>query len=115
MYSPWVNDVLSSTVGLVVKVVSIEDGWGRRTLIDDVAMFGIFLEVGYWIWIDVVSLKEKDENIITLVIGLVSNWVVDDIRILIDVVIVNDNSVIELSKLLLLLGIITVVDITISR
>ena len=32
-----------------------------------------------------------------------------------DVVTVNSNSVIELSKLLLLLGIITVVDITISR
>ena len=32
-----------------------------------------------------------------------------------DVVTVNSNSVIEQSKLLLLLGIITVVDITISR
>ena len=41
---------------------------------------------------------------------------VDDMRILTDdVVTVNSNSVIELSKLLLLLGIITVVDITISR
>ena len=41
----------------------------------------------------------------------------DDVRILTDneVVTVNSNSVIELSKLLLLPGIITVVDITISR
>ena len=40
----------------------------------------------------------------------------DDVRILTDdVVTVNSNSVIELSKLLLLPGIVTVVDITISR
>ena len=40
----------------------------------------------------------------------------DDVKILTDdVVTVNSNSVIELSKLLLLPGIITVVDITISR
>ena len=68
-------------------------------------------------WTDVASLKEKDENIIKFIIGLVNNLVVeDDMRILTDdIVTVNSNSVIELSKLLLLLGIITVVDITISR
>ena len=115
MYSPRVN-VLSSTTGNVVNVVSIEDGWGKRMLIDDAAMVGMFLERGYWMWTDVVSLKEKDENIIKFVIGLVNNWVVDDVRILTDdVATVNSNSVIELSNLLLLLGIITVVDITISR
>ena len=42
-------------------------------LIDDAAMVGMFLERGYWMWTDVVSLKEKDENIITFVIGLVNN------------------------------------------
>ena len=58
MYSPRVNNVLSIIVGLVVvvDVVSVEDGWGKKTLIDDVV--GIFLEVGYWMWTDVVSLKE---------------------------------------------------------
>ena len=44
MYSPWVNNVLSIIVGLVVvvNVVSVEDGWGRRILIDDVALWYVF-------------------------------------------------------------------------
>ena len=106
MYSLKIKDVLSSTVGIVgvANVLSTTDGRGRRMLIDDVAIVGMFLEVEYWMWTNVVSLKENDENIITFVIGLVSNWVVDDMRILTDdVVTVNSNSVIELSKLLLLL------------
>ena len=106
MYSLKIKDVLSSTVGIVgvANVFNTVDGWGRRMLIDNVTIVGMFLEVGYWMWTNVVSLKENDENIITFVIGLVSNWVVDDMRILTDdAVTVNSNSVIELSKLLLLL------------
>ena len=45
-------------IAVLVNVVSVEDGWGGRMLIDDVVMVGMFLEVGYWMWTDVVSLKE---------------------------------------------------------
>ena len=63
-------------IAVLVNIVSIEDGWGGRMLIDDVVMVGMFLEVGYWMWTDVMSLKETGIVFVIIKVMLNDNFTV---------------------------------------
>ena len=63
-------------IAVLVNVVSVEDGWGGRMLIDDVVMVGMFLEVGYWMWTDVMSLKETGIVFVIIKVMLNDNFTV---------------------------------------